>query len=209
MDKLFAIFDLDGTLADSMPYWAHLTEEYLAIKGVSKLPDDLYERIAPMTVTESAALFIELFGLEGTPESVAGEIDALMCRHYIEDIPLKEGAADYVKGLWEKGVRLCVASATAKELIDACLERLGLLQCFDFTISCESVGAGKKKPDVYHAAAARLGAKPGDIAVYEDALYALETAKAAGYYTVGVYDDSAGHSWSEIEKTAHELIIHW
>ena len=92
--------------------------------------------------------------------------------------------------------------------MEACLTRLGVRDSFEFLLSCETVGAGKSSPLVYHASAKRLKAEPQEVAVYEDALYAIQTAKAAGYYVVGVYDNSAADSWQAIAKTADE-IIHW
>ncbi len=209
MDKQYAIFDMDGTLIDSMRYWADLAGEYLARKGVTELPADLMDRIAPMTMTESAALFLALFGLDGTPQSVAAEMNGLIEGHYRADIPLKPGVLEHLMRLRARNVTCCVASATDPALMEACLARLGVLPYFDFLLSCEEVGAGKDRPDVYLEAACRLGAAPHEIAVYEDAYYAAETAKAAGFYTVGVYDASADASWEKLTALADEAIRTW
>ena len=104
---------------------------------------------------------------------------------------------------------MCVASATAEHLMESCLTRLGVRQYFEFLLSCETVGAGKGSPLVYQEAAKRLDAAPGEIAVYEDALYAVQTAKDAGFHVVGVYDDSAAGNWQTIAKIADEIIINW
>ncbi len=209
MDKKFAIFDMDGTLIDSMLYWERLAVEFLEKKGVRHIPVGLMERIKPMTMTESAALFLEEFHLSGTAESVAAEMNAMMEEHYRADIPLKGGAAEYLQRLKKNGVRMCVASATAQPLMEDCLCRLGVRDCFDFLLSCEEVGAGKNRPDVYLAAAERLGAAAGKIAVYEDALYAAQTAKRTGFYVVGVYDESAAAHWGELRRVSHETIDDW
>ncbi len=209
MNKPFAIFDMDGTLIDSMKYWSKLAEEFLAEKGISPVSPEILERIRPMTLTESSALLIREFSLPGTPESVAAEINALMERHYRDSIPLKENAASYLANLKQQGVRMCVASATDKPLMTACLQRLGAADYFEFLLSCEEVGAGKNKPDVYLAAARRFHAAPSSIAVFEDALYAAQTAKKAGFYVIGVYDDSAAKHWKELTAFADESITHW
>ena len=209
MDKRFAIFDMDGTLVDSMVYWKHLATEYLEHKRVQDISPNILERIKPMTMTESAALFIEEYGLSGTAESIAAEMNAMMDEHYRQDIPLKPGVQIYLEALHHKGVTMCVASATADELMDACLTRLGVAHYFSFLLSCETVGAGKNRPDVYLEAAKRLGAQPADIAVYEDALYAAETAKSAGFYTVAVRDDSNQLHWESLTALADEVIFDW
>ncbi len=209
MDKQWAIFDMDGTLVDSMAYWKGLAGEFLAKHGVDTVPEALMERMKPMTMTQSAALMIEEYHLAGTPAAVAAEINAMMEHHYRTDVPLKKGAADYLRRLKNRGVRLCVASATARPLMEACLGRLGVGDCFDFLLSCEEVGAGKDQPDVYVAAAERWRASPQQIAVYEDALYAARTAKNAGFYVVGIYDESAAPHWKELTALADESILDW
>lgn len=206
MDKKFAIFDMDGTLIDSMAFWKNLASEYLYSKGVRDIPADILERIKPMTMSESAALFQQEFGLSGDPEA---EMNAMMDEHYRRDIPLKPGVRGYLQTLHSRGVRMCVASATAEHLMESCLTRLGVRDCFDFLLSCETVGAGKRNPIVYHESARRLGADPADIAVYEDALYAVRTAKDAGCFVIGVYDDSAKPNWQTITGLADEIITNW
>ena len=206
MDKQFAIFDMDGTLIDSMVFWKNLATEYLTCKGVREIPAEILEQIKPMTMSESAALFQTAFGLTGDIES---EMNAMMDDHYRKDIPLKSGVREYLQELRDRGIRMCVASATAEYLMDACLTRLGVRDYFEFLLSCETVGAGKRSPIVYHTSAQRLNVMPQEIAVYEDALYAIQTAKKAGYYVVGIYDDSAADRWQAIEEMADEIIINW
>ena len=209
MDKRFAIFDMDGTLVDSMVYWKNLATEFLESKGVRTISPEILEQIKPMTMTESAALFIQEYGLSGTAERVAAEMNAMMDEHYRKDIPLKPGAAEYLEALRCKGVTMCVASATAEELMEACLTRLGVAHYFSFLLSCETVGAGKNRPDVYWESAKRLGAQPEEIAVYEDALYAADTAKSAGFYTIAVRDDSSQPHWETLTALADEKILDW
>lgn len=204
MDKPYAIFDMDGTLIDSMVFWKGLAEEYLHSKGIPDIPEDLPDRIQSMTMTESGELFRQAFGLTG---DIPAEMNAMMNAHYHRDIPLKTGAADYLSRLRARGVRMCVASATAEPLMESCLKRLGVRDHFDFLLSCESVGAGKNRPDVYFEAAKRLGARPADCAVYEDALYAVKTARAAGFSVIAVYDPSA--DWEKAAKIADETILNW
>ena len=131
MDKKFAIFDMDGTLIDSMGFWKNLAVEYLNSKGVKQGSEDMMERIKPMTMSESAALFQREFGLTGNPEA---EMNAMMSTHYRNNIPLKNGVKEYLQQLHDKGVRMCVASATAEHLMESCLVRLGVRESFEFLL---------------------------------------------------------------------------
>ena len=192
MNKAFAIFDMDGTLVDSMPWWQRVGVEFLASRGVTNPSAELLERIKPMTLLE-----------------IAAEINSMMAEHYRRDVKLKPGAAEYLRALKEKGVRMCVASATVEPLVTACLNRLGVLDCFEFLISCADVGAGKDRPDVFLAAAERFGAAPEDVASYEDAIFAARTAVDAGFYTVGVYDATADAAWEQLKAITREHITDW
>ena len=209
MDKKACIFDMDGTLVDSMGYWRRLGREFLARKGVTENVEPVLERIKPMTMLESSALFIESFGLDGTPEELAAEMNRVMDDHYRRDIPLKPGAREYLEVLKKQGVSMCLATATPESLSRLCMERLGVAEDFAFILSCETLGVGKDRPDVYLEAARRLGAVPAETAVFEDAIFAARTAKAAGFHVVAVYDDSSAANWAELSALADESIRNW
>lgn len=213
MNKKYAIFDMDGTLIDSMVYWKNLGREYLSMQGVTENLDDIIERIKPMTMTESAELFRIEFQLSVTKESIALEMNQMMDAHYRNDIPIKAGVKEYLAKLNAMGVKMCVASAADVDLMQACLERLGIKKYFSFLISCEEVGVGKRKPDVYFEAVKRLQEKeailPEDVAVYEDADYAIHTTLEAGFYTIAVYDDSNKKKWEQLKAQTMESIDDW
>ena len=207
MDKPFAIFDMDGTLVDSMGYWDEAAVEYLHSRGVKDVPELLLQQTATMTMAETLALFIERFGLDDTPAQAERELQRIMEGHYRRDIGLKPGVKELLDDLFGRGTQMCVVSATPERLMELCLTRLGVRERFRFILSCESVGAGKDRPDVYYAAARRLGAAPEDTAVFEDALSAVRTAKAAGFYVVGVHDAAEGDRWKTIREIADETVI--
>ena len=208
MDKRYAIFDMDGTLADSMPAWAALDDHYLRAQGVEPDPARLAQ-VHTMTMSQGAAYFMEAFGLPGPPARIVAGMEAMMERRYRTEIPLKPGAADYLAALRGRGVRLCVATATAEPLARAFFTRFGLAGCFDFLLSCEDVGAGKTDPRIYLRAAELFGAPPGEIAVYEDAPYAARTAKNAGFHVVAVAEPAYARDWPALCALAHEIIYDW
>ena len=207
MEKEFAIFDMDGTLVDSMPRWRGLVGEFLTSKGVTEVPDDIICRMKHRFMVESGEILRKEFHLDGTAESVAAELNGMMADHYRNDVKLKDGVAEYLEELRSRGVRMGVASATALPLVELCLKEHGIRDFFDSIHSCQTLWVNKEHPDVYHACARDLGGAPEDTAVYEDSLLASQTAKKAGYYTVGIYDSTGADEWDELQRTADESIF--
>ena len=208
MDKQFCIFDMDGTLADSMPFWDALAVDYLTSRGVRPTAEQL-DAIDPLTMEETAVYFMETFHIPGPPERIIKEVEGVMEGHYRTDVPLKPGAKEYLEALKARGARLCVATATAEPLARACLERLGVAENLEFILSCSTLGVGKTRPDIYLEAARRLGAQPAEVAVFEDAPYAARTAREAGFYTVAVADAAFAGDWDALCALAHETITDW
>ena len=209
MQHKYCIFDMDGTLVDSMGHWKNLEREFLLSKQVDEDVDEVLKVIQHMTIPAAMEYFIGRFGFEGTVESLTEEFNALMAAHYASDVEVKPGVPAYLEKLRENGVKMCIASATSVPLVTICLERLGLAQYFEFLLSCVDVIASKDKPDVFLEAARRLGGTPAETAVFEDSLVASTTAKAAGFYVVGIYDKYSAHNWPAIQELADELIEDW
>lgn len=210
MNKQYCIFDMDGTIADSMGYWKHLEKEYLLGKGISEADaDETLKETQHQTIPESMAMFIARFGFDGTVESLTEEFDSLMAEHYRNDVDIKPGAKEYLDQLREQGAKMCIASATSTPLVTIALKKMGISDYFEFTLSCVEVGHSKDHPDVFLEAARRLGCKPEEAAVFEDSLVATVSAKNAGFYTVGIYDHNSEHNWPAICELADELIEDW
>lgn len=209
MKKQFAIFDMDGTLVDSMGYWNRLADEFLARRGFPPLSPELQEESIALTMEGSANLFIRAYGLSETPEQICSEINGLMEGHYRSDVPLKPGAATLLERLSSAGIKMCVASSTAPALLDICLRRLGVRDYFEFLLSCEEVGEGKNRPTVYLEAARRLGGTPENTVIFEDILVAAQTAKGAGFSLGVIYDVNSDAEQPQLKTLADCYITRW
>ena len=185
----YAIFDMDGTLLDSIPYWDRLVPQFLRECGV-EAGDDVNGRMASLPLNECGVWLKEQFSLPQAPEEIVEVLYQRIGKYYREDILPRPGVKEWLKALQEKGVRMCVATASSAELGRPALARTGVLSCFDFMVDCGMVGAGKTSPAVYELAAEKFGTSVSGCVVAEDAAFALKTAKEAGFLTIGVYESS-------------------
>lgn len=196
-----AIFDVDGTILDTMPMWDGVGELYLKKKGIEAQPD-LSEALFKMTVTEGASYMKETYKLEeSVKEIIDGTMEAARV-FYEEEAPLKAGVRETLQILEENHVKMAVATASDIGCIKKAFERLGISKYFEHMVSCEEFGVGKEDPIVFYKTVELLGTPIEDTYVFEDALHAIETAKKVGFRTVGIYDDSSKKQWEQIQKTA-------
>ena len=196
-----AIFDLDGTLLDSNPFWDRAPAVYLASLGRQATPS-LAKTIFSMTLPEAADYMAAEYGLTQTPREIAAGVNAAMERFYRAETPLKPGVPELLDALQARHIPLAVASVTDRPLVEAALRRHGILARFVDVVTTAEAGAGKHAPDIYLRAAQRLGSSPGETLVFEDALHALATAKRAQFRTVGVYDAASAQSQREIRAVS-------
>ena len=205
----YEIFDMDGTLVDSMWGWNSVYIEFLTAHGAGAYAKELVEHTAHLTTYESAVLFRDRLSLDISASDIAVTLDGRMKELYQKEISEKPGVRAWLEQLRNDGVHMCVVSSTPEPLIRVCLDRLGLIDFFSFILSCDTIGKGKDAPDAYLAAAKQLGAIPSDVAVYEDSPVALLTAKKAGFYAVAVYDDSSARLWEEMCRNADSAVLDW
>lgn len=192
-----AIFDLDGTLLDSMPFWETLGSEYLKAKGI--IPRENVDRtLKTMSLQQGARYLKREFSIPGSEDEIIDEIVAMIEDIYLSKVPLKAGALPLLERLYEEKVRMCIATATENSLAKAALERLGALRYFDFILTCFDTGMGKDRQEFFLKALELLNTPKEDTIVFEDALYAIKSAKAAGLLVVAVYDESFHEEREEI-----------
>ena len=187
-----AIFDLDGTLLDSMFIWDTIGEDYL--RSLGKEPhEDLKETFMTLTLEEAAEYYREHYGVTLSVKEIVDGVNAMVEQTYRTKVTLKPGIAEYLAWLKENGVRMCVATVTDRYLVEETLERLGVRHYFLEIFTCAEVGFGKDKPVIYQKALEHLGTEKSDTYVFEDLPFALNTAKTDGFPTVGVYDRHEVH----------------
>jgi HAD superfamily hydrolase (TIGR01509 family) len=200
------IFDLDGTLLDSMGVWDQIDVDFLAKRGIA-VPFDYMDAISSMSFQETAAYTIKRFALTDTIDSLMREWNDMAAHAYGHTVQMKPYAKEYLITLRERGAKLAVATSLSAELCAPVLRNNGIDNFFDVICRTDEAGCGKSRPDVFLLAAQKIGAAPGDCMVFEDILAAVKSAKSAGMSVCAVYDKSSHSDWEEIKKTADYAIV--
>ena len=184
-----AIFDMDGTLLDTMQMWDDVCCQYLISRGITP-EDNLIDKLRTKTFSQAINYIKDKYNISESAEDIARHIDSTIYSFYAHRAQPKPGVAEFLQFLHKNGVKMCIATSSTKHYADAALKRLGLGHYFDAIITCADVGASKDKPDIFHTAAASMGTDLSYTWVFEDSLYAARTAKLAGYPVCGIYDGS-------------------
>ena len=182
-----AVFDLDGTLLDSMGVWAEIDEEFLGRRGFA-VPPDYMEAITPLGFRGTALYTIERFGLTDTPEGLMDEWSTMAREKYAHEVLLKPGAKALLRELHGAGIPLAVVTASSQDLFMPCLARNGIADYFSLILTTDGTGLTKNGPEIWRLAAEKLGLAPEECVIFDDAAASVLGAKAAGLQTVGVYD---------------------
>lgn len=206
-----AIFDLDGTLLDSMPIWESVADDFLLSQGI-KPNKDVREAVQSMSIQQVCGHFCSEYGLAlGQQEIIAG-INRLVEDFYFNHAPLKDGVAEMLEQLKSRGIKMCVATATDRHLVEGALKRNKIMPYFERIFTCTEVQAGKDQPDIFFQALDFLGTDIKETMIFEDALYAIKTAKEAGFTVTALFDESARAQQDEIKNLAdyyYKSVIEW
>ena len=210
-----AIFDIDGTLIDSMPIWEDLDADFLKTQGIELSEhekQELNETMWSMTVDEGIRYLKETYHLELSEEAIGKALSDVVEQFYTDEVPAKQDVAGLVEALHDAGVPMALATVGEPSYETAALKRLGLFDHFDAMCDCNSLGTTKREAFVYETAARLLlgsesGGEPAAasepagesgpaesnaaVLVIEDVLHALQAAKQAGFTTVAVEDDAS------------------
>lgn len=198
------IFDLDGTLLDSMHVWDDFALAYLREKGIL-CQQPLHELFATMRMEEAAAYLHAHFLKDESIERIETELYARLMQRY-EALDLKPGVKSCVDSLYDQGIRLSVFSANHSDVCKTSLAKHGLLDRFVQILSCEEIHLSKTDPDSYRFVCDQMHLRVRDCVVVEDALHAIQGAKKAGCHVVGVKEESQKSDWEDIRKQADDVI---
>lgn len=201
-----AIFDLDGTLLDSMGVWERIDYEFLGKRGF-EVPEDYVDTITAMSFEETAIYTIERFQLPETKEAIMQEWIQMAIDAYSNDVVTKPGVQEYLKYLKERGIQMCVATASGLELVVPALKHNRIYEYFDNITTLKEVSRGKGYPDIYELAAKKMGLLPEECVVFEDIPAGIKGAGSGGFATVGVYDKRSGKDQDTIKELANAYIL--
>lgn len=186
-DKQAVIFDLDGTVVDSLWVWKEVDIEFLGERGI-ELPDDLQPALDGMSFYETAVYMKNRFQLSESPEELMDIWNKMAEEMYAKKVPLKKGIEPFLKTLKAAGKKIGIASSNSKFLVETTLKANGVHAYFDSIHTANEVAQGKPAPDVYLLVAEDLQVDPKDCLVFEDIVMGIMAGQAAGMTTCAVYD---------------------
>ena len=200
------IFDLDGTLFDSMDVWHQVDIDFLKKRGIA-LPSDYMNAISSMNFSEIAVYTIRRFALADSVDSLKQEWIDMAAYAYGHTVQLKPNAKKYIAAVKGRGAKLAIATTLSAELHRLALRNHGILDLFDAICTTDEAGRGKSCPDVFLLAAEKLATPPRDCIVFEDILDAVKSAKSIGMTVCGVFDKTSEADWEQIRETADYAIF--
>lgn len=184
-----AIFDFDGTLFDSMFIWDNVGEIYLRSLGKEPQPS-MREDVRALSLYQSARYFKQEYALSLSVEEIITGINQIIEHFYIHEVMPKSGVVDFLNQMQMAEIPMCIATASDRYQIEAALRRCGMEHYFEAIFTCSEVGHGKDEPVIFQKAMEHFGADRSSAVIFEDAIHAIQSAKADGFVVVAVFDKS-------------------
>lgn len=201
-----AIFDLDGTLIDSMEVWKKA--DYALLKKYGRKPDEEYsQKIITLNFTQGAEFIIQKFEIDRSPEEIKEELFQMVQEEYFYHLNLKEGVREYLHFLKRKGIPLAIATSSIRKMCEAVLKRNEIYHLFDEIVFAEEEGKGKEDPAFFLETAKRIGVSSEECVVFEDTLHAAEGAKKAGMTVIGVFDSYSSKQEEKMKQCCDRYIF--
>ncbi len=202
------IFDLDGSMVDSMWMWKTIDQEYLGRFGIT-LPDDLQSCIEGMSFSETAVYFKKRFQIPDDLEKIKDDWNRMAWDKYAYEVPVKDGVPELLQFCKEHGIRVGIATSNSRQLVENFVSSHRLDEYFTSIKTCCDVQKGKPAPDIYLAVAGELCVKPENCLVFEDIIPGILAAKAAGMKVCAVYDKYSEHQDEEKRRLADHYTYHF
>ncbi len=191
------IFDLDGTLIDSMPAWKKISNIFLEEYHI-QAKEKIYDLIPKMSIDEVALFYLSKYSLDVTTEELLLYWKKKLIDQHKTKVVVKPGVSQFLKKMRGLGIPMCVVTETQRQIVEVALKQGKIDAYFDFILTASEVGAGKTQKDLFEEASIRLKSPAKNTIVFEDALYAIKTAKAAGFPVYAVYDEFSKKDKTEI-----------
>ena len=199
-----AIFDMDGTLVDSLMLWDIIWSKFgsqFCKDGIFAPSEADDKAVRTMTLKDAMYYIHNQYNIGKSGDELLEMVNEIITNFYSKEVMLKEGVAEFLEYLDKNGVKMCIASATAIQLIKIALKHCNIENYFTDILSCADIGKGKDKPDIYLKALETLGTSVDETCIFEDSHIAICTADTIGIKTVGIYD-KYNYGQDEIKKIA-------
>lgn len=204
-NKKAVIFDLDGTLVDSMWMWKAIDIEYLGQFGIA-LPENLQKDIEGMSFSETAVYFKETFQIPHSLEKIKSDWNTMAYEKYTKEVPLKKGAKEFLDYCKENKILLGIATSNSRELVESTMDALNIREYFGCIMTGCDVAKGKPAPDIYLAVADELQVAPEECLVFEDVIMGIKAGKNAGMEVCAVEDEHSLYQTEEKKALADYYI---